>query len=336
MKNLILIFVFLFISIGCDSPIEKKDFTIKEDGHYPRWLQSATTHSDQTSGITFIKSISKTKKLFLIADDIGKIYHLTIEDDTIFTLKNVNFSEQVKAYLDTFPKADFEEIVFDKFTNDVYLSIEGNAPDPKKFVGIYKLNFENDDPASSNLISMDKLNFSPPELFTKYIAANIGYEGVAVNENNIYLGLEGFSEQNIFADSTLLFVIDKKSLEIKKTISTKKFGIGTICGLYSNKNGSVYGIDRNSKKLFHLEFDNGLNVINSFTINLKSNIPGYPQYDYVASLESITSDDENNFYSVDDPWKTFFIPSQNILDNLDQKTINNFKEFIPVIYKYSF
>ena len=88
--------------------------------------------------------------------------------------------------------------------------------------------------------------------------------------------------------------------------------------------------------MFHLEFDNSLNIINSYTKSLKSNIPAYPQYDYVASLESITFDDENNIYLIDDPWTTFFIPSQNILNNLDPNTINNFKEFIPVIYKFSF
>ena len=335
MKNILPFLLLLIFIFGCESPTEKKDTVLNEDSHYPRWMQSDSIHSDQTSGITFIKSTNQ-KKIFLIADDIGKIYHFTIENDTVFNFEPVNFSPYVVAYLDTFPKADFEEIVYDKYTGNVYLSIEGNNPDPKKFVGIYKLNFENDNVLSNYLMSMEKLKITPSDLFTKYVANNIGYEGLAVDENHFYLGLEGFSEQNIFADSTLLFIVDKNNLEIKKTISTKSLGIGTICGLYSDKNNSIYGIDRNSKKLFHIEIDNSLNVISSYTKNLKSSIPGYPKYDYVAALESITSDDDNNFYLVDDPWKTYYIPSQDILSHLDPKTINNFKEFIPVIYKYSF
>ncbi len=336
MKRILPILVLLLLIIGCVSPTDKKEFVLKEDNHYPRWMQSDSAHSDQTSGITFIKSVNPNTKVFLIADDIGNIYHFKIENDTVFKFEPVIFSPQVTAYLDTFPKADFEEIVFDKYTGKVYLSIEGNAPDPKKFVGIYKLNFENDDVLSNNLISMEKLKINPAGLFTKFVAANIGYEGLAVDENHFYLGLEGFVEQNIFADSTLFFIVDKNSLKIKKIITTKKLGIGTICGLYSDKNGSIYGIDRNNKKLFHIELDNSLNVISSYTKSLQSNIPGYSQFDYVASLESITFDNENNIYLVDDPWKTFFVPSQNILNNLDQKTVNNFKGFIPVIYKYSF
>ncbi len=336
MKKILPFLLLLIFIFGCESPTEKKETVLKEDSHYPRWMQSDSTHSDQTSGITFITSTEQNKKIFLIADDIGKIYHFTIENDTTFNFEPVTFSPQVVAYLDTFPKADFEEIVYDKYTGNVYLSIEGNQPDPKKFVGIYKLNFENDNVLSNNLMSMEKLNITPSYLFTKYVANNIGYEGLAVDENHFYLGLEGFSEQNIFADSTLLFVVDKNNLKIQKTIGTKNLGIGTICGLYSDKDNSIYGIDRNNKKLFHIEIDNSLNVISSYTKSLKSSIPGYPEYDYVAALESITSDDENNFYLVDDPWKTYYVPSQDILNHLDRKTIDNFKEFIPVIYKYSF
>ena len=64
------------------------------------------------------------------------------------------------------------------------------------------------------------------------------------------------------------------------------------------------------------------------------NIPGYPDYDYVAALESITMDNERNVYFVDDPWKTFYVPQENILKKLNIATINNFKKFIPIIYKF--
>ncbi|MEO8398493.1 MAG: hypothetical protein ABI550_01630 [Ignavibacteriaceae bacterium] len=336
MRKNFLIILILLSAAGCNSPTKEKEFSILNDNSYPRWLQSGLIHSDQTSGITYIGNSSTSKKLFLIADDIGKIFHLTIEEDTILNLTPVNFSPSVAAYLDTFPKADFEEIVYDKYTGNVYLSIEGNNPDPKKFAGIYKLTFENNDLKSNEITSIEKLNINPQNLFTKYIQANIGYEGLAADENYFYLGLEGFSEQSVFADSTIIFVVDKSNLKIIKEINTKKFGIGTICGLYSDKNNSLYGVDRNNKKLFHLEFDASFNVTSSSIVNIKTHIPGYSQYEYVASLESITFDDQKNIYITDDPWKTFFIPSEDVLQKLDEKTVNNFKDFIPIIYKYNF
>jgi hypothetical protein len=45
-------------------------------------------------------------------------------------------------------------------------------------------------------------------------------------------------------------------------------------------------------------------------------------------------DDDDNIYIVDDPWKEVFVPEEEILDQLDNETINNFKEFIPIIFKY--
>ena len=50
------------------------------------------------------------------------------------------------------------------------------------------------------------------------VAANVGYEGLAVDENNFYLGLEGIVNNGNFADSTFIFVVDKQSLIIKKKI----------------------------------------------------------------------------------------------------------------------
>jgi hypothetical protein len=45
-------------------------------------------------------------------------------------------------------------------------------------------------------------------------------------------------------------------------------------------------------------------------------------------------DSQNNIFLVDDPWKTFFIPSTEILNQLDSLTVNHFRNFVPVIYKY--
>jgi hypothetical protein len=104
--------------------------------------------------------------------------------------------------------------------------------------------------------------------------------------------------------------------------------------LYSDKNKSLYGIDRNNKKVFHLVLNDNLDVTESDTTAIFTGIPGYNSIPYVASLESITIDNNNNLYLVDDPWKTFFIPPGDVMAKLDTVTGSNFKKFVPVIFKY--
>ena len=329
------LFLFL-IFLGCYNTPDKYNLKIQEDPAYPRWLESGSYFTEQTSGNCFLGLDKEGNKNFLLADDIGKIHHFKIKNDTIFSFSTVIFSEKVRTYLRPFPKWDFEEIVYDKYTNSVYISIEGNNPDPQKYVGIYRLFFNNDNVYSDTVVGIEKLNIKPQSLFLKYIANNIGYEGLTVDRNFFYLGLEGFSSSGIFGDSTFLFLVDKKDLRIIKQIDTKPLGIHTICGLYSDKDNSVYGVDRNNKKLFHLLFDkSGEHKIRKFELtDISTNIPGYSIYDYVAAIESITMDDKKNIYFIDDPWKTFYVPQKNILEKLDSKTVYNFKKFIPIIYKF--
>ena len=90
-------------------------------------------------------------------------------------------------------------------------------------------------------------------------------------------------------------------------------------------------LDRNNLKIFHLEFDEGLNIISSISFNFEPVIPNYTNLNYVGSYESITMDEEANTYIVDDPWRQFFVPLENILSQLDNKTIDNFKKHIPII-----
>jgi hypothetical protein len=35
-----------------------------------------------------------------------------------------------------------------------------------------------------------------------------------------------------------------------------------------------------------------------------------------------------------DPWKQFFIPSNQILQKIDSTAVKNFKDFVPIIYKF--
>ena len=290
--------------------------------------------TDQTSGIAFLYADKAGLRHFLLADDIGSIHHMVMSDTSIVTIVPVKFSEEVDKYFSVFPKKDFEEIVYDKYTNSVYLSVEGNMPAPKDFTTILKLNYAGGNISSDSIVSVTKMDIKPASLFKKYVQANVAYEGMAVDENYLYLGLEGFQAGAFFADSTILFVVEKKSLSIVREISTSGLGIHTICGLYSDKNKSLYGIDRNNKKVFHLLLNDNLEVTESDTASIYTGIPGYFSLPYVASLESITIDNENNLYLVDDPWKTFFIPPGDVMAKLDNITGSNFKKFVPVIFKF--
>lgn len=339
MKNIkYFFFLFVLIFYSCnENNLENISFEFSVSENYPTWLKDSVTNSDQTSGITFIGRNGKNEKVFLLCDDIGDLYRFSISKENIFSLQKLVFSEEVNNYLSKFPKFDFEEIVFDKFTNKVYLSIEGNSErnknNYKDFVGIYELIFNNNSPFSDTIKSIKKLNIKPNDLFLKYTNNNFGYEGLAVDENYFYLGLEGFAENNFFADSTIIFIVNKNDLNIIKEISTKEFGIHTICGLYSKENRKLYGVDRNNRKLFYIEFEKDLTVKNYFLKNIPISIPGYPDIDYTAAIESICFDDKNNIYLIDDPWKRFYIPQGETSEKLDSLTMNNFKKYIPIIYK---
>lgn len=331
----IYILLICLLTAGCKDELQlQKSFSISADESYPRWLMDDSIYTDQTSGIAFIGRDKENAKIFLLADDIGALHHLTVKNDTLFTLSPIHFSDEVKIFLKQFPKLDFEEIVLDKKENKIYLSIEGNRPNPELSVGIFELIFKNNDFFSDSVLSIRKIEFIPEDIFLKYIGNNIGYEGLAIDENYFYLGLEGFLYDNLFADSTIIFIADKKTKEILKEITTKEFGIHTICGLYSNENYSLWGIDRNNKTLFHLQLDEKLNVVSVWKEKLQTSIPGFPHLDYVAALEAISIDDDSYIYLVDDPWRTYYIPPDEVLDQLDEKTINNFKKFIPIIYRY--
>jgi len=77
-----------------------------------------------------------------------------------------------------------------------------------------------------------------------------------------------------------------------------------------------------------------IEVSDSNSWKLKPTIPGYPEINYVGSMESITFDNDDNIYLVDDPWRKFFIPPEDVLGKLDSQTISNFAGYIPVIFRY--
>ncbi len=326
--------VLSFILGGCSAQFHEEKLELEIDKAYPKWLKSGDYSTDQTSGITFLGKDKNGAGIFLLADDIGEIHQLKIEEDTIFSFLSIEFSEPVLSFLNSLPKKDFEEIVYDRHTGKVYLSIEGNYPDARNSIGIFELIFTESDIFSNEIIEMKKLDIKPQSLFLEHVENNIGYEGLAADDKYLYLGLEGLQSDGIFADSTFILIVDKQSFQIIKKISTSGLEIATICGLFSDKERSLYGIDRNSKRLFHLTFDEYLNVTSNRVTHLETQIPGYPAFDYVSALEAITMDDEMNIFVVDDPWKKHFVPNKKILDQLDPETVENYKKFIPIIFKY--
>ncbi|GAB6283238.1 MAG: hypothetical protein STSR0008_19980 [Ignavibacterium sp.] len=303
---------------------------LQPDKNYPRWIFDGKKESNQTSGIVFVNA-SKNQKNFLLADDVGEIYLLKIKNDTIFSLNKIDFSDKVNKFFEDFVKKDFEDITYDKFENKFYISIEGNKPNTKQEVGVYQLEFDKD---FSKVKSVKKIEIKPENKFLQYVDDNIGYEGLAVDEKYFYLGLEGFAKKNLFSDSTIIFVVDKKEKKIIKEISTKSVGIQTVCGLFADKNNSLWGVDRNNRKIFHLTLNKNLDIETNQIYDFNPSIPKFKNYSYVAAIESITLDDENNIYITDDPWKEFFIPNKTILSYLDNETIKNFEKYIPIIYKY--
>lgn len=328
-------FLLATLMLVCFKP-QDDTLNLIEDATYPRWIVDTKTDeaTDQTSGISFIGRDSQKRRTFLLADDIGQISHLYINSDESFSVSHIKFSDTVEKFLQTLPKRDFEELIYDKFENRIYLSIEGNLPKVTETVGIYEVKFKNNDVFSNEITEITKIKITPEEQFLQYVDKNIGYEGVAVDDKYLYLGLEGFEKGKLFADSTYLYVVDKNKHNIIKRISTKTLGIGTICGLTSVNSRELYGIDRNAGMAFKLKLDEKLNVESIYKKSLEYKIPGYPNQKYVCALESVALDDKGYIYFVDDPWKTFYIPPAIIFNKLDKKTQDYFKRYIPIIYRF--
>jgi hypothetical protein len=329
-RYIILLFI---ISFSFFTKAQNENITLLPNEKFPLWLKTDQSSTNQTSGIAFIKS-EYDKKYFLLADDIGFINLLTIKSDSIFSIENILFSDSAEYYFSNFPKKDFEEITYDKNSGDVYLSVEGNGENFNDYVGIFKLIFKDNDVLSKQIISIEKMIYTPANVFYKYTSWNIGYEGFALDDNYFYLGLEGFLNNYQFADSALIFIAYKSDLNIIKKISTKSFGVHTICGLFSDEDYSLWGIDRNNRTIFHILFDENFEIKTFSKYDCTTTIPGYHDLNYLPSFEGITLDDDGNLYIVDDPWKEVFIPQQHILDQLDNETINNFKQYVPTIFKY--
>lgn len=333
MKIIIPFVLFLINFVYSQNIISRIKEEIKPIEGFPIWLKIGEVRTDQTSGIAFIKEINGEEQ-FLLIDDVGKVHELRIKNNVIKYLKEIQISESVKNYLSKFPKWDFEEICYDKFDDKYYLSIEGNGPNYTDFVGIYELKFNFSKNYFNQLKEIKKIEFPDNKELLAFTRNNIGFEGVGVSKSKLFLGLEGFEVNGFFLDSTLIYVFDKKTKKLQKTISTKNLEIYTICGLYAESDEVLYGVDRNRGNIFKLKFNKNLDVIESDIYPMNLSIPNSGELKYTASIESVTLNNKKDILVIDDPWMKNFIPKEEILKKLKKNEIENFNKFIPIMFKF--
>ncbi|MBK6679434.1 MAG: hypothetical protein IPG53_05115 [Ignavibacteriales bacterium] len=93
------------------------------------------------------------------------------------------------------------------------MSIEPDSKYRAQF-GIYEVIFKNNNIFSLVVTGLKRLDITPDSLFREHISDNIGYEGLAVDSNYLYLGLEGIKRGEKTFDGSLIRVIDKKLLRL--------------------------------------------------------------------------------------------------------------------------
>ncbi|MBS1518695.1 MAG: esterase-like activity of phytase family protein [Bacteroidetes bacterium] len=344
MKDIVRIFlplvaIIIFVNFYYESPPG-----IQAIDNYPIWMKdSSGMQTDQTSGMAYVGADS-SGKTFIACDDIGKINRIKVNEKIkppSLEIFNIAFSKEVQTLFDKFKKVDMEDIYFDKINNRIYLSIEGHeysSYDPeiyRKKEGIYELTFNNDIMTFDTILTIKRLTL-PDEVY-KHTYDNVGFEGFALTENHLYLGLENLQDtSNIFTDSTLIYILDRSSKKVLKTLSTRSEGISTICGLYAVDDYNLLGIDRNTSRMFHISFDRDFNIDNSELLEMDLSVPGHKDMDNVIGIavESITMDDSGNLYSSTDPWKDFYKPDLAERKRLSKEELKNFFDYVPIMYKF--
>jgi hypothetical protein len=323
---IVITIIALFFEISrCGSPAGLVD-------GYPAWLADGEIYPLQTSGMAFIKNDEKSNPIFVIADDKGVLHLLKIKDK-IFSITPILIDSSITDTLPDKVRLDFEDLAYDKYANKLFVSIEPYIKYPQQF-GIFELEFKNNDIFSCQVTHLNRINITPDSLFTQYTQDNIGYEGLAVDSNYLYLGLEGKKRGARSFDGSLIRVVEKKNFTIIHTIFVDSLGINTITGLCKGDDGSLWGVDRNRLNFFNLQIDNKFKVTNIRVFQISNYVPNYHAFRYAAAIESIALDKKGFIYLIDDPYTDEFVPVDNILRKLDEKTIGRFKNLVPIIYKY--
>ncbi|MBX7046931.1 MAG: hypothetical protein K1X86_13960 [Ignavibacteria bacterium] len=312
---------------------------------YPIWMKSPEgKFSLQTSGLFYLGRQGQ-KKFFLSANDNGRIDRISLDESFSppkFDGQVLHFEVASTAkFFAELAKMDFEDIVYDKVTNRILVSIEGNSDfvpprrvSYQKTEGLYELEFNKTILDCDTLKKVKKIPL-PEELFL-YTNDNVTFEGFAITDNHIYLGLENITDVNSqFSDSTYLYIMDRNTRAIKK-ISSKLFNVRSITGLCAKDDFTLYGVDRESKKLFYVKFNPDFSIKEHKEKPFDLPMPGHPDFsmDKMTGVEAIAVDDEGNIYTDVDPWSDLYKPDLTPKALLSEEEKINITKLIPVLYKY--
>jgi hypothetical protein len=315
---------------------------------YPIWMKNADGFfSRQTSGLYFLGR-HDSKKYFLSANDNGRIERISIDESfnpPVFNVvKLINKLSTVNEYLRHLGKWDYEDIVYDKVTNKILVSMEGtsglNDLTPREFVnfkqleGIYEIAFNKTIFDCDTLTELRKLTV--PEPIFQHSNENVAIEGFAMTENYYFMGLENLSDSlGQFSDSTYLYVIDRKTNYVK-TISSKPLNVRSISALCAVNDYTLYGVDRDSKLIFVIKFNKDFTVYDVNSISYELTLPLHEDIslDRMAGVEAIALDDEGNIYTDIDPWSDLYTPNFTPKVFLNEEEKSNIINLIPVLYKY--
>lgn len=313
-------------------------------GNYPIWMKDASgNRTDQTSGMTYAGS-ENGYKTFVACDDIGKINRIRVNENVnppALEITEIKYSAEVQTLFDKFKKVDMEDIYYDSANSKIYLSIEGHeysSYDPeiyKNKEGVYELTYNKDILTFDSVLTIRRLKL-PKEVY-RYTFDNVSFEGIALTEKYLYLGLENLQDSaDTFTDSTMIYIIDRKTKELVKTINTREEKISTICGLYAVDDYNLIGVDRNTRRMFYITFDEEFNIINTDLEEMDLMIPGHKDINKILGIavESVTMDEDGNIYCSTDPWKDFYKPDLTERKRLSQEELNNFLENVPIMYKF--
>lgn len=335
-------FILIVIYIVCTNIY---DSHLELDNGYPIWMKASNQlYSLQTSGLFYIGK-DGNKKNFLSVNDNGRIDRIMIDESynpPKFDLQILHFEVASTAkFFQPFAKMDFEDIVYDKVTNKIIVSMEGNsdyAPPYKisyqQSEGLYELEFNNTILTCDTLKNIKKIPMSE-ELF-KHTNDNVAFEGFSMTDNFIYLGLENITDiHGQFSDSTYLYIVNRKTNEVKN-ISSKKFNVRSITGLCAKDDYTLYGTDREAKKIFYIKFNPDFTIKTRRTETFDITMPGHSDIslDKMSGVEAIALDDEGNIYTDIDPWSDLYKPNLTPKVFLDEEEKWNVSKLIPVLYKY--
>jgi hypothetical protein len=301
---------------------------------WPRWLEDENSRTDQTSGLSYVGRDSSGARVFLVADDEGDLWRLRVlPPDDEFRLERIPFVDAAKETLARFPKADFEDITYCPISHRVLVSIEGNSPDDadstfRDWLGIYELGIGPDVMNAEQVPTVSRVPLPEWRDATRFACRNVGFEAAVACMDTIVLGLEGvMSSPGVFADSTYIEVFDL-ARGTRLEFGTSGHAIGTATGLARGPSGAYYGLDRNSARLFTFTIrDGALRDVRTIALSMPG-IHGVPYL--IPSAESIAVDDEDFLWIVVDPWK--YEPMTQ--EGLSPHDIDNFKNKVPLVYKY--